>query len=297
MDLNHLRTFHLVVRHGTLAGAARALGVPTSTISRSLTNLESTLEVDLLHRGSRGITLTDAGSELFERSKQPLDDLHELTTALPVNTPKGTLRISVPSNLANLPWFASLLLAFRRNHPEVMIDVGLSVGSLDLTEGGFDVGFRPAVLVPDSPDLIRRALPAIDVRLYASAHYVSARGRPERVEDLEAHDFVAARHLANKPLTLSRGDETICVAPKPVMVGDDLSFVLPIVAAGGGYAAIPTPYVADRDAFVELLPQWTLPALRPTLVWPRRRFMALRVRAFVDFIAAGFDAYLQPTCG
>ena len=185
MDLNHLRTFHLVVRCGSLAGAARVLGVPTSTVSRNLTQLESELEADLLRRGPRGVTLTDAGAELFDRSKQPLDDLHELTATLPVGAPKGRLRISVPSNLANLPWFAKLLLGFRQACPDVLVDVALSVQAIDIAEPGFDVGFRPAMLVPDSPDLIRRALPVIEVRLYASADYVAQRGCPVRVEDLE----------------------------------------------------------------------------------------------------------------
>lgn len=298
MDLNHLWTFHLVSREGSLAGAARARGVPTSTISRHLTRLESSLGTDLLHRGPRGITLTEAGTELLERSRDPLIDLHDVATALPQGRPRGTLRLTIPSNLANLPWFASLLLRFRQTFPDVGLDVDLSVRPVDLIAEGFDVAFRLASLVPDSPDLVLRPLPTIAVGLYAAPGYLTRRGRPERIEELEHHDFVAARHLAGQPLTLRRGSHTAQVAVEPAMVGDDLSFVLPMVAAGAGFAPIPRPYVSGREgAFVELFPEWSLPPLRPSLVWPRRRFMVPRIRAFVDFIVEGFEAQMTAESG
>ena len=155
------------------------------------------------------------------------------------------------------------------------------------------LGFRPASLVGDSSGLVARALPSIEVRLYASPSYLARRGRPHRIDDLYQHDFVAVRHLAGHPLTLRQGSEEATVRLEPAMVGDDLSFVLPMVAAGGGFAPIPTPYLQGRtEAFEQLLPEWSLPALRPTIVWPRRRFTVPRVRAFVDHVV---DRYARMT--
>ncbi|MEO0604329.1 MAG: LysR family transcriptional regulator [Myxococcota bacterium] len=290
MDLNHLRTFHLVARHGTLTAAARAMGVPTSTLSRQLSRLEADLGVDLLRRTPRGVELTEAGTELFERSTGPLADLDDLAAALPSGRAHGVLRVTVPSNLARLAWFADLLLDFRHTHPAVGLDVELSNRPL-VVEDGFDIAFRPSGLVPDSADLIARDLPTMEVRLYASPDYLARRGRPRRVHDLAAHDFVAARHLVGQPLVLRQGSRTRTVTPEPVMVGDDLSFVLPMVAAGAGFAPVPRPYVTDRTAdFEEILPRWALPPLRPAIVWPRRRFTVPRIRAFVDFAVRRFAA-------
>lgn len=75
MDLNHLNTFATVVRLGSLSAAARAMGVPTSTVSRQLSRLERTLGVDLIHRGARRVSLTEAGAEVLARSQQPLREL------------------------------------------------------------------------------------------------------------------------------------------------------------------------------------------------------------------------------
>lgn len=290
MDLNQLRTFHLVAKLGSLAAAARALGVPTSTVSRQLNHLEDALGVSLLHR-PRQARLTDAGEALFAKSGQPLEELLELASALPFGEPRGTLHISVPSHLALVPWFGSLLLEFRRKHPEVDLDVSFSAGRLDFLEDGLDVALRPREVVPDSTELIARALPPLPVGLFAAPDYVQ-RHAPADVDALRSLDFIAARHLAGEALTLRRGQDELRFTPEPAMVGDDLSFVLPVVLAGGGYAPIPEPYAQPlllSGRLAPLMAGWHLEPIRPVIVWPRRRFVLPRVRAFVDFALDAFE--------
>ncbi|MEM9491875.1 MAG: LysR family transcriptional regulator, partial [Myxococcota bacterium] len=121
MDLNHLETFNHVARLGTLAAASRQLGVPKSTISRRLTRLEESVGVDLLHRGARRVTLTEAGAELHARSERALADLRELASGLATDSARGTLRLTAPSDLGTTPWFARLLARFRHSYPEVTL--------------------------------------------------------------------------------------------------------------------------------------------------------------------------------
>ncbi|MEL6348128.1 MAG: LysR family transcriptional regulator [Myxococcota bacterium] len=293
MDLNHLNTFATVVRLGSLSAAARAMGVPTSTVSRQLSRLERTLGVDLIHRGARRVSLTEAGAEVLARSQQPLRELQTLADGLSSGAPRGTLRISAPTNLAVTPWFASMLVRFRRIHPAVRLDIDCASWMHDPIEGGFDICFRPMKTIPDSPDLIARRLASADLRLYASAAYVARRGRPAHVHELAGYDMIAARMLHGQPMTLRFAETIVQVEPTVVAIGDDLSLVLSMVRAGAGYAVIPTPVVAEPLAsgeIVDFLPGCSLPPLEPTMVWPRRRFEAPRVRAFIDFVIADLES-------
>ncbi|MEN0068614.1 MAG: LysR family transcriptional regulator [Myxococcota bacterium] len=294
MDLDHLRTFHLVARRGSLAGAARDLGVPTSTVSRSLSRLELEFGVDLLHRGTRGVTLTEAGTELLAHSQAPLAELLELKEILSSDTPRGVLRLSVPSNLANLEWFAELLLGFQRLHPAIELDIALSAHGIHLVDEGRDVAFRLTSQLDPSTDVIARVLPSIEVRLFASKAYLAKHGRPASLNDLGAHRRLAVRHQASDPLVLYRDHETRTLPARPSVVGDDLSFILSMVRAGAGYAPIPLPYI-EGAPFEPILPEWKLAPLQPAIIWPRRRFDVPRVRAFVDFAVAGFERRLNAT--
>lgn len=287
MDLNHLRTFQLVVASGSLAAAARTLGVPTSTVSRHISRLEETLGADLLHRGPRRIAVTEAGESILTRSRQPLRELLDLASDRPGTTPSGTLRIAAPSNVVLAPAFASMLVEFRRQHPNVEMDVDCSAWLSDLVDDGFDVGFRPYGTLRDRPDLMVRRLAPIELRLYAAPGYLQRAGRPASVDDLRRHDMVVPRFLRGRPLSLHRGKRLVEVEPRVVFVGDDLSFVLAMVQAGAGFAVIPAPeakHRVDAGALAPVLPGWRLAPLQPAVVWLRRRFVAPRVRAFVNFV-------------
>ncbi|MEM9190334.1 MAG: LysR substrate-binding domain-containing protein [Myxococcota bacterium] len=289
MDLNHLRTFEQVAEAGSLAAAARSLGVPTSTVSRHLSRLEEELGGDLLHRGPRTATLTDLGEAVLARSRQPLRELSQIASELPELTPRGTIRIAAPSNLALSVSFASMLVSFRRAYPAVDVDLDFSKWLDDPVESGVDVAFRPFSTVSDAAHLVVRRLPSVSLRLYAATAYLARRDRPKRIEDLRSHEMVAPRFRAGRPLVLQRGKRLVEVEPRVAFVGDDLSFVLAMVDAGAGYAVIPEAEARSRleaGRLLPLLPGWKLAPLVPAMVWHKRRFMAPRLRVFIDFVAA-----------
>lgn len=285
IDLNHLRTFQRVAEHGSLAEAARSLGVPTSTVSRHLSRLEDALGADLVHRGSRRVALTELGEAVLDRCRAPLLELAKLAEE---PSRARSLRIAAPSNVATAPPFASMLVAYRRRHPSIEIDVDFSAWLEDPVESRCDVIFRPFNTVRDRPDLMVRRLPAVTLRLYAAPSYLGRRARPSRVEELREHEMVVPRFLLGRPLILRRGKRELALEPKVAFVGDDLSFVLPLLEAGAGYGIVPEREARARvelGRLERILPGWRLPSLSPAMVWPRRRFLPPRTRAFIDFVA------------
>lgn len=287
MDLNHLRTFQRVAALGSFAEAARKLGVPTSTVSRHVRRLEESLGVDLVVRGPRTVSVTEAGDAVLARSKQPLEQLQQLASELPTAVPQGTLRIAAPSNVVLRPAFASMLADFRRAYPDIEFDVDFSGWMSTSFSEGYDVAFRPFSTVRDTPDLMVRRLRALRLGLYASPSYVEFRGGSARIGDLHDWDMIMPRFIERQVLTLHRGKRVVELQPRVAFVGDDLSFVVAMVRAGAGFAIVP-----ETDASVEsgdlkpVLPGWQLAPLVPAMVWTRGRFTPLRVRLFLEFAAA-----------
>ncbi|MEM7136102.1 MAG: LysR family transcriptional regulator [Myxococcota bacterium] len=291
VNLNDLDTFERVARLGTMRAAAKELGVPKSTIGRHITRLEEAMEVVLLHRGPRQVTLTESGVELEARSRHALRELRALSLGLATDEPHGVLRLTVLPDLMTSARFGLLLADFRRAYPEVVLDIDASPRIADIIAEGFDVGLRPETAQADTDTLVRRRLGSTDSRLFASRTYIERRGIVSQIEELERHDWVYLSSRGSSPLELSRGDESRSVTPRVVAYGSDVSSVLSLLRAGLGIALIPPMYVqdeVDEGTIVPLLPDWEAEQERLLMVWPRQRFLLPRVRAFLDFMAKSF---------
>ncbi|MEM8605799.1 MAG: LysR family transcriptional regulator [Myxococcota bacterium] len=293
VNLNDLDTFERVARLGTLRAAAKELGVPKSTIGRHIARLEEAMEVVLLHRGPRQVTLTESGAELEARSRHALRELRALTLGLATDEPRGLLRLTVLPDLMMSARFGLLLAEFRRAYPDVVLDIDATPRIADIIAEGFDVGFRPETAQVDTDTLILRRLGSTDSRLFASRTYVERHELVSRIEDLEEHDWVYLSARASTPLELSRGDESRLVTPRVVAYGSDVSSVLSLLRAGMGIALVPPMYVqdeVDEGTIVPLLPDWEADRERLLMVWPRQRFLLPRVRAFLDFVSKSFTS-------
>ncbi|MCO4768993.1 MAG: LysR family transcriptional regulator [Deltaproteobacteria bacterium] len=295
MNLTDLDTFERVATHGTLAAAARELGVPKSTVSRRLTRLEEALGLDLLHRGGRRITLTQAGAELHGRSAAPLLVLRDLDSGLAADSPRGTLRITAPHDLGTTAWFAGMLTRFRDAYPEVSLDVDLTARVVDVVGEGFDVAFRPSSAQADTDELTVRMLGRFRAGLCASPAYLERHAAPTTVEELAEHPLVGLRGMVGRPLPIESADGTRHeFVPTFVAVGSDMSFVVAMVTAGMGIGLLPRSYATRelrRESLVSVLPELQTPLGRLAMVWPRSRFLLPRVRVFVDFVVTDFEAF------
>ncbi|MEM6533976.1 MAG: LysR family transcriptional regulator [Myxococcota bacterium] len=291
-NLNDLDTFERVARLGTLSAAAEELGVPKSTVGRRIARLEAEMEVVLLHRGARYVTLTESGRELEERSREALGNLRTLSLGLAADRPHGVLRLTMVSDLMMSARFASMLEEFRNAYPEIVLDIDATPRVVDIIAEGFDIGFRPDTAQTDTDTLLVRRLGASPLRIFGSEAYFKRRREITGIQDLENHDWVAVGPQRQVIVELSHQGESASVVPRVVAYGSDMSSVLSMLRAGVGLAVVPPFYVQDEvDArsMVPVLPEWQTDGAHLLMVWPRQRFELPRVRAFVDFMARAFS--------
>ena len=288
MDLNHVSAFVRVVQDGSFTAAARALGLPKSSVSRSIAQLEQDLGVRLLHRTTRKLHLTDAGTAFHNRVARALADIDEATSAASdlQRELRGSVRITAPVDLG--VWAVAPIVArFVRRHPTVNIEVRLSSRVVDLVAENFDLAVRAGAVRDES--LFARRAGALDLGMYASSRYIARRGAPKTLAELDAHDCVLHRtDTGTMPwkLTSSTGEEQT-VQPRGAIAADDISFLKKAVLAGGGIALLPLFLVPREELsgkLVRVLPDWRLTGSMLHVVYPSARYVPQRVVAFRDYL-------------
>src|SRR5580692_5428171 len=143
IDLNDVAAFVRVAEDGGFTAAARALGVPKSTVSRALARLERALDVRLVQRTTRSFALTDAGRAYYERVRGAVAQVAEASADVTdrSDNPRGTIRITAPVDLGEA-FLAAAIVAFVEKHPDVQFDVSLTARVVDLVAEGFDLALR-----------------------------------------------------------------------------------------------------------------------------------------------------------
>src|SRR5450432_1287429 len=181
-DLNQVSAFVRVVEARSFTEAARALGLPKSSVSRRVSALEKSLRVRLLQRGTRKLVLTEAGRLYFERARAALAGLAEANAAVTDMSKEiaGPIRFTAGGDNTGL--IASLISEFLGRYPKVQLDVVLTPRRVDLVNEGFDLALRAGPLVDSS--LVVRRLGRSDHGLFASRAYLRKAGKPQRVSDL-----------------------------------------------------------------------------------------------------------------
>ena len=288
MDLNRVSAFVHVVHDGSFTAAARSLGLPKSSISRSVAQLEQDLGVRLLHRTTRQLHLTDAGAAFFDRVSRALNDIDEATVAASDTQTElsGPVRVTAPVDLG--VWsLAPILARFSRQHPKIRIDMQLSGRVVDLVAEGFDLAVRAGPLRDSS--LIARRVGELESVAYASPKYLKRRGVPKTLEDLADHDCVLFRSATGKARwELTHDDGNVgAVDVTGSITTDDMSFVRSAVMSGCGVGLLPAFLCAraeQRGRVVRLLPQWSLDGAVLHLAYPSSRFVPQRVVVLREFL-------------
>jgi DNA-binding transcriptional LysR family regulator len=287
--LQSMRVFRSVVEGGSFVAAARALDVSTAMASKHVAHLEKRLGTRLLNRSSRHLSLTDAGRVYFEQVRDALDNLEtaELAVGQSAVAPRGVLKITAPVWFANAH-FAQLLSTYRARYPDVVLDVSLNDRVVDLVEEGFDLALR--VTTNPGSALIARPLSTIRFRFVAAPAYVAARGAPRTPQELAAHATVGYLYSPfgdHWPLETKDGIEQVPFAPTLRTNNTNLTYSM--VLAGMALAALP-PWLVDEDIaagrLVEVLPMHRLAAGTLYAVYTSRRYLAPKVRTFVDHLAS-----------
>jgi DNA-binding transcriptional LysR family regulator len=289
--LDDLALFARVVEAGSFSGAARDLGLSKSAVSKRLARLEERLGVRLLHRTTRRLSLSEAGRTLYDHARQAVAAAQagEEAVARLQERPRGVLTVNAPVSFGSLH-LAPVISRFLNRYPEVSVDMTVDDRVLDLVESGFDVAVRIAEL-PESSLIARRLAPARHVVCAAPA-YLERFGEPRDPADLAHHNcltYAYSRQGPEWPFDGPGGPETVRVGGNlQVNHGDGLRAA---AVAGLGVALLPTFIVGDdlrAGRLQPLLPAYRTRELSIYAVYPERRHLPAKVRAFVDFLVETF---------
>ncbi len=290
MDLNQTRVFVEVVRTGGFAAAARRLSIPKSTVSARIQALEERLGAQLLKRSTRQLSLTAEGSTYFEAVAGAVDALvdAEAATTAQDGVLSGKIRFTAPLEFPR-DAITSALSNFVRLHPRVKFDVILTNRPLDLVAENIDLALRGGE--PSGAGHIIRKVGQISFGLYASPQYIERCGRPETVSELEKHDLLLfSSPSSSRMLHNSHPVEAI----EPRISVDNFAFLRRLAISGAGIAAMPHVLVAHEVAAGRLervLECWTGEPSSLFLVFPSRRDMTPRVKAFADHLVAALGPW------
>lgn len=288
MDLNDIVIFTKVVETRSFTGAADQLGLPKSTVSRKLAQLEERLGVRLVQRTTRKLALTDIGQAYYERCARIVADVaaaEQVVTDMQ-STPRGRLRVTAPADLS-MRYLGTIVAEFLAAHADINIELEASDRVVDLIEEGFDVAVRFGAL-PEST-LIARRLCTISGVMCASPAYLARRGTPRTVEELEEHDRVLFTPSPRiQSWTLGHGDQVYEFGRPARFASNNVGAVYEAVAAGAGIALLTDFIVASDCASGQLayvLPEWTGRAIEVNAVYPARQNLPPRLSLFLDHLA------------
>jgi DNA-binding transcriptional LysR family regulator len=302
--LASMRAFVKVVEAGSFVRGADKLGISTTTASRLVAELEEHLGTRLLQRTTRKLHLTDAGQRYFDRALQLLSDLEEAESEVgsATTTPRGRLRISVGQTFG-VRQLSALFPRFQAMYPEVELEVFATDRRVDLIEEGFDLAVRMSLELP--PAYVARHLCVIRVVVCASPAYLKQNGTPKTPQDLLAHNCLTVTSGGFENRWLFEGaDGSQTVQVHGNYRSDSGDLLRGAALAGQGIVYLPTFIVGEELARGELVPilrKWQLPQIDAKVVYPSRRFVSAKVRAFTEFLQREFagepewDRWMQET--
>ena len=297
--LELIATFARVVETGSFTAVANEQGSTQPTISRQVSALEKLLNVRLLQRTTRALTLTEEGRAYYERALAVLDAVGEADASVRpgANAVTGTLRVAASLAFGRLH-ILPRLGRFHETWPEVRTELVLGDRSVNLVEERIDVAIRIGTIRDES--LIARRIGETRRIAVASPAYLEGRERPRRPDDLAEHEcIVLASDSALDAWTfLGAGGEASTAEPVTVKVSGRLTVdasgaVHEAVLGGFGIALTPTWQWRDEIAegrLVRLLERFEPPPMPIHAVYASRRMVTPRVRAFIDFLAREFAA-------
>lgn len=284
--------FSLLARCGSLSAAARELDITTPAVSKRLAQMEARLGVALLHRTTRRIGLTQEGEIYLEHARRILADIDgmERLVSGALAAPKGLLRVNATLGFGR-SHIAPLISGFAKLHPQVQVQLQLTVNPPPLTEDAFDVCVRFGE-PPDARVIARHIAPNRRL-LCASPVYLERHGMPQSAEDLARHQCIGIR----------QGDEaygvwrlTTAKRSTQIKVRGPLSTNDGEIAVGWALAGHGIVLRAEWDIarylrsgrLVQVLPHCEAPAADIYAVYAQRHQVSARVRVFVDHLQAHF---------
>jgi DNA-binding transcriptional LysR family regulator len=287
MDLHTLSDFHLVVTHGGFGKASRASGLPKATLSRRVRELEDSLGVRLIERGSHTLHLTEEGAILHARTETPMAEIAQ--TAQDVRAglgrPSGRLRVSVPVLFAHHS-MGRLAAQFVAAYPEVQLDVTAEDRFVDLVEDGVDIVVR--INPRSNNDLVGRCF--LKDQLVLVAHPSVARPSMKGNAPPSMPAVVRTGVPDGIVWKVRRGQKELAFSPRAVLKLSSPLLVRDAVREGAGAAMVPQSVVAEDLAAGRLLAWGTSVdgQIEGWVLHASRRLVSPKITAFVNFLCDYF---------
>jgi DNA-binding transcriptional LysR family regulator len=295
-DLNAVTIFLGIAEARTFRGAAKALGIPASTVSAKLAQLENDLGVRLFERTTRVVRLTDAGRRYRELATPAVEALVEARRALLDlrAAPSGLLRVTAPLELGEFV-LGPVLTTYLGRYPDVRVHVDLTSRHVNLVEEGFDVALRAGELRDSS--LISRALGAPHAfAICASRSYLARHGTPKHPRDLADHACLMMHdHQVPAEWEFTDGRRRIAVRVGGTVSVNSFTLLRELAIAGFGIARLPRFVAAPALAEGSLRAILRGHSLAQSFhaLYPSSRHLSPRVRTFLEVVDTEFARAFQ----
>ena len=290
-DLNQLSIFVRVAQLGSFSAAAKSLGMPVSTVSRKVSELETRLGVNLIKRTTRKLNLSEQGLRFYESCGPHLQGLDEAEAGLTNARAEleGVLRVTAPVALGRGE-FLDFISGFSKKYPMLQIDLTITNQFVDLVATRVDVAIRFGKLADSS--VIARRLGLSQRMLAASPEYLKRRGAPRSPRELSEHDCVVFRgETEGEAWILQNERRRARVRVTGSVSANNFESVNELAVRGHGVALLPEPYLLDGSAAGSLkrvLPRWTSAPIPVHAVYLERKFLPAKLHTFVTELAS-FD--------
>jgi DNA-binding transcriptional LysR family regulator len=285
MDLNEMLIFTRVVQGSSFTAAAQLLGMPKSSVSRKVSELEDRLGARLLQRTTRKLGLTDVGRVYYERCARIIGEIEEADQAVGSMqaAPCGPLRVTAPLSFGML---GPIVAEYLRRYPSVQLELVCTDRRVDLVEEGFDVAIRAGQL--DDSTLVARNLGAIERVLVATPAYLKSKGTPKTPAELTPHSCISfGPGGAPTVWTLFAGDKKTEVRITSRLSVNDLELMLDVVRSGAGIALMPKFICAEdlrAGKLRQILRDYCSAATPVHALYPTTRHLSPKVLAFVELL-------------
>jgi DNA-binding transcriptional LysR family regulator len=296
LDLNLLLLFLQVVNTGSISRAAVRLRVPKATLSRKLRQLEEQVGAVLLKRGPQRLEVTDIGRALHahcERIASIATDASHVIGEMQSGV-RGSIRVALPFGLASTS-LSRGMVQFARRYPEVRIYAQVCNRWVDVSEESYDVAIHIGTV--RNPDLPIRRLASLPRGLFAAPEYCTRRGLPQTQADLLTHDCIAMESQLQDDLWRVPVADGRMEPISPHFTTTDIVLAREVALAGVGIAMLTHALSAEdvrSGRLVRVLPDLVLPPVSISAVYLERRYLPVRIRAFIDMMAEAISGAEPP---
>jgi DNA-binding transcriptional LysR family regulator len=291
--IEYINIYIQVVEQGSFTKAADILQLHRPAVSKAIQQLENDLGVKLIHRTTRKLSVTTEGDEFYHRARHLLGEVNDMMANFsPTLPPRGRLRLDVPLSLAHSILIPHLT-EFKALYPDIDVVLVSSDKKTDLISDGIDCLVRLGELQDSS--FISKRLGTIRMVTCAAPAYLSKHGCPQTLDDLNHHqaiNFFSAHSREVMEWKFTENDEIVSVRPASSVLVDNSDILLSCGLAGLGiiqatYNAL-VPHIRT-GALTEILTQYPSVAKPVSVMYPDRRYLAPKVRVFIDWFSSVFS--------